>query len=350
MKILVTGSAGFIGHHTAMRLVQDGYQVVGYDSVNEYYELKLKVDRLAQQGFSYEEIGESLSTSSIYPNLRFVKNELENQDALERLFSEEKITHVCHLAAQAGVRYSLEHPRSYISSNVLGTLNILEACRQFHIENLVYASSSSVYGLNKKQPFSEHDGANHPVSLYGATKKSIEMMAHSYSHLYSIPVTGLRFFTVYGPWGRPDMSPMLFARAIQKGEVIKVFNHGEMARDFTYIDDIVEGIVKSILKPAESNRKWDPQSPDPGSSSAPFRIYNIGNGNPVGLMDFIVAMEQAMGKKARLEMYPMQPGDVESTWADTENLTKDFGYQPKVALKEGIESFVKWFKMWEPQF
>ncbi|MDA3851354.1 MAG: NAD-dependent epimerase [Spirochaetaceae bacterium] len=349
MKILLTGAAGFIGHHTAIALLKQGHEVFGLDSISDYYELKLKYGRLQEQGIINPDkiVYGEIYKSTLFENYRFVQLQLEDQSSMDHLFNNENIERVCHLAAQAGVRYSLTHPRSYIDSNVMGTLNILELCRHNSIEHLVYASSSSVYGLNKKQPFSEHHGTNHPVSLYAATKKSNEMMAHSYSHLFGLPVTGLRFFTVYGPWGRPDMAPMLFARAIDKGEPIKVFNYGEMSRDFTYVGDIVQGIILALMNPPGKSETWDAENPDPAFSSAPYKIYNIGNSKPIGLMDFIQTMERVMGKKAQLDMQPMQPGDVISTWADVSDLTMDLGYEPKIDLEEGIGEFVKWFNKYE---
>lgn len=347
MKILLTGAAGFIGHFTALALIKAGHEVIGLDSVNDYYEIALKEGRLAQQGIELKNCHEGeVQFSSLFKNYRFYRDKLENHDFLEKLFANEKFTHVCHLAAQAGVRYSISNPRSYISSNILGTLNILEASRKNSIENLVYASSSSVYGLNKKQPFLESDGANHPVSLYAASKKSTEMMAHSYSHIYGLPVTGLRFFTVYGPWGRPDMAPMLFARAIMENKEINVFNNGEMSRDFTYVEDIVEGIILALFSIAEPSKYWDALSPDPSISEAPFRIYNIGNSKPVKLMDFIHCIEKSLGRKALLNMQPMQAGDVVSTWADTSSIQK-LNYKSKTNLEEGVSQFIDWFLDYE---
>ena len=342
MKILLTGMAGFIGAHTAKRLIQDGHQVVGLDNLNDYYDVRLKYDRLKMLGFKQENYPfDAMITLS--EDCRFIRMNLEDGEGLTELFRKEKFDGVIHLAAQAGVRYSLTNPLAYAESNIKGTLNILEACRHSDTKNLVFASSSSVYGLNQKQPFSEKDSAVHPVSLYAASKKSCEAMAHSYSHLYGIAVTGLRFFTVYGPWGRPDMSPILFASAIKEDRTIQVFNNGDMARDFTYVDDVVEGIVRIIQNPPRADKTWDPENPDPSSSSAPYRIYNIGNGSPVPLMDFIHTIEDAMGKEANMEMRPMQPGDVKKTWADTTLLERDYDYRPQVSIKEGIARFVEWY-------
>ena len=343
MKILLTGMAGFIGCHTAKKLIEDGHDVTGLDNLNDYYDVKLKYDRLKMLGFSQKEFLFGAMVSCM-ERFRFIRMNLEDGGFMTELFQKEKFDGVIHLAAQAGVRYSLSNPIAYGESNVKGTLNILEACRHSGTKNLVYASSSSVYGLNQKQPFSERDSAVHPVSLYAASKKSCEAMAHSYSHLYGIATTGLRFFTVYGPWGRPDMSPILFARAIKDDRVIKVFNNGDMSRDFTYVDDVVEGIVRIIQNPPRENENWDPEKPDPSSSSAPYRIYNIGNGSPVALMDFIRTIEDAMGKKATLEMKPMQPGDVKTTWADTTLLERDYDYKPLVSIEEGIGKFVEWYE------
>ncbi|MDC7221294.1 MAG: NAD-dependent epimerase [Spirochaetales bacterium] len=343
MKILVTGMAGFIGFHTAKRLVSDGHQVIGLDNINDYYDVELKFGRLLDLGFAGNtfEYGKLISCA---PGTSFIKLNLEDGEALLELFKKEKFDGVIHLAAQAGVRYSIKNPLAYAESNVKGTLNILEACRHSGTNNLVFASSSSVYGLNKKQPFKESHTAAHQVSLYAASKRSCEAMAHSYSHLYGISITGLRFFTVYGPWGRPDMSPVLFASAIEEDRPIQVFNNGDMARDFTYVEDVVEGIVRIIQSPPKKDSSWDPEKPDPSSSSAPYRIYNIGNGAPVRLMDFIGTIEKAMGKEAKKEFRPMQPGDVQTTWADTTLLERDYGYKPQVSIEEGIGKFVDWYK------
>jgi len=326
MKILVTGTAGFIGFHLAKKLLERGDEVIGIDNINDYYDVNLKYARLHKLGIDRSKIEDNiLIESSIYPKHKFIKADLENATALNRLFEAQKFDAVCNLAAQAGVRYSIENPHAYIQSNVVGFMNILEACRNYGVRNLSYASSSSVYGLNESQPFKTTDKTDTPISLYAATKKSNELMAHTYSHLYGIQTTGLRFFTVYGPWGRPDMAPMLFADAISNDRAIKVFNHGKMSRDFTYIDDIVDGIIKVIDNPSNYN------------------VYNIGNNAPVSLMEFIETLEDALGKKAEKNFMPMQPGDVESTYADTQDLIDDFGYKPNTKLSDGIGEFVKWY-------
>lgn len=333
MKILVTGTAGFIGYHLAKKLLERGDEVVGLDNINDYYDVNLKYARLAELGIKRDEIKENtLTQSSIYQKHRFIKADLEDAKTLNRLFETEKFDAVCNLAAQAGVRYSIENPHAYIQSNVVGFLNILEACRNSHVKNLVYASSSSVYGLNKEQPFKTTDKTDTPISLYAATKKSNELMAHTYSHLYGINTVGLRFFTVYGPWGRPDMAPMLFADAILNDRAIKVFNHGKMSRDFTYIDDIVDGIVNVIDLQLKNQ------------DERAYRLYNIGNNSPVELMEFIETLEKSLGKEAKKEFLPMQDGDVESTYADVEGLINDFGYKPDTNLSDGVEEFVRWYK------
>jgi UDP-glucuronate 4-epimerase len=327
VKILVTGTAGFIGFHLAKKLLERGDEVIGLDNINDYYDVNLKYARLNELGINQEEIKENkLINSSKYPSHKFIKANLEDSQTIDKLFEEEKFDAVCNLAAQAGVRYSLENPHTYIQSNVVGFMNILEACRNFDVKNLSYASSSSVYGLNKSQPFKTTDVTDTPISLYAATKKSNELMAHTYSHLYNIQTTGLRFFTVYGPWGRPDMAPMLFASAITNDKAINVFNHGKMSRDFTYVDDIVDGIIKVIDNPSNYN------------------VYNIGNNAPVSLMEFIETLEDALGKKAGKNYMDIQPGDVESTYADTQDLIDDFGYKPDTKLSKGIGEFVKWFE------
>jgi UDP-glucuronate 4-epimerase len=349
MKILVTGTAGFIGHNLAKKLLERGDEVVGIDNINDYYDVNLKYGRLEDLGIDTELFKENPSAndyqhSAKYPAHRFLKLDLSDRTGMEKLFEEEKFDAVCNLAAQAGVRYSLENPHAYVDANVVGFLNILEGCRNTGVKNLCYASSSSVYGLNKSQPFRTSDHTDHPVSLYAATKKSNEMMAHTYAHLYGIQTTGLRFFTVYGPWGRPDMAPMLFTDAILHDRPIKVFNYGDMSRDFTYIDDITDGVIKVIDHPAESNPDWDPEHPTPESSSAPYRLYNIGNNQPVSLMKFIETIEEKLGKKAQKEMLPMQPGDVQSTYADVSGLIHEMGYKPDTPLDEGIEKFVRWYR------
>ncbi|HEY9202199.1 MAG TPA: NAD-dependent epimerase [Gammaproteobacteria bacterium] len=330
MKILVTGAAGFIGMHLAKRLLERGDEVVGIDNLNDYYSVQLKHDRLKQlDGFE---------------NFRFIEMDIADREAMAKLFKDEKFNRVMNLAAQAGVRYSLQNPLAYVDSNLVGFANILEGCRHNKVEHLVYASSSSVYGANTDMPFSVHHNVDHPVSLYAATKKSGELMAHTYSHLYGLPTTGLRFFTVYGPWGRPDMSPSLFAGAILRGEAINVFNEGKMQRDFTYIDDIVEGVVRVIDKVAEPNPDFETSEPDPASSYAPYRIYNIGNNEPVQLMEFIETIENAVGKKAEKNMMGMQDGDVVATYANIDALVEAVAFKPATQLKDGIQQFVDWYK------
>lgn len=334
-KILVTGAAGFIGYHLCERLIKDGYQVVGLDNINDYYDVNLKYDRLTELGIerSGAEVFGKEVRSEKHDNFMFVRMNLEDREGLPQLFKEEKFDSVIHLAAQAGVRYSLENPMAYVDSNLVGFMNILESCRHNEIQHLVYASSSSVYGANAKIPFSEEDRVDHPVSLYAATKKSNELMAHTYSHLYNIPTSGLRFFTVYGPWGRPDMAPMLFANAITQDKPIKVFNHGDMSRDFTYIDDIVQGIIITLNNPPSSSE----------DDSRPYQLFNIGNGSPVSLMEFIETMEKALEKKAKKNFMEMQPGDVPRTWADTSQLNA-LRYQSTTGIGEGVAEFVRWFK------
>ena len=345
MKILVTGTAGFIGFHLAKKLLERGDEVVGLDNINDYYDVKLKYGRLEELGIKKENITENeFAQSTLFPKHKFIKLDLADREGMDQLFKEEKFEAVMHLAAQAGVRYSIENPHAYISSNVVGFINILEGCRHHGVKNLSYASSSSVYGLNKSQPFKTSDHTDHPVSLYAATKKSNEMMAHTYSHLYGIQTTGLRFFTVYGPWGRPDMAPMLFTDAILNERPIKVFNHGKMSRDFTYVDDIVDGIINVIDKPAKNNNSWNAEAPTPDSSSAPYKIYNIGNNAPVSLMEFIETIESALGKIAEKNYMPMQDGDVVSTYADVSELTKEFDYQPNTDLSTGINEFTNWYR------
>jgi len=345
MKILVTGTAGFIGSFVAQRLLERGDEVVGLDNINDYYDVNLKYGRLEKAGIKKDQLAwYKFVQSDQYPNYRFIQMNLEDKQALQMLFANEKFDRVCHLAAQAGVRYSIENPYAYVQSNIDGFLNILETCRWNNIEHLVYASSSSVYGLNGKVPFSENDSIAHPVSLYAATKKSNELMAHSYSQLYNLPTTGLRFFTVYGPWGRPDMSPFLFTDAILNDRPIKVFNNGDMLRDFTYIDDITEGVIRSIDKIAQPSPTWDAENPDPSTSSAPYRIYNIGNSSPVRLMDFIQTIEQVCEKEAVKNFLPMQPGDVYQTNADTSALEEAIAYKPSKPIVDGLQETVAWFK------
>ena len=330
MKILVTGAAGFIGMHLSKVLLDRGDEVVGIDNLNDYYDVQLKHDRL--------------KLLEDYDNFTFLKMDMADRDAMDGLFRKHGFNKVMNLAAQAGVRYSLENPHAYVDSNLVGFVNILEGCRHTNVEHLVYASSSSVYGANTNMPFSVHDNVDHPVSLYAATKKSAELMAHTYSHLYGLPTTGLRFFTVYGPWGRPDMSPSLFAGAILRGEPINVFNEGKMQRDFTYIDDIVEGVVRVIDKVAEPAPEFDTSSSDPATSYAPYRVYNIGNNEPVQLMEFIETIENAVGNKAIKNMLGMQDGDVVATYADIDSLVDAVGFKPSTPLKDGIEKFVDWYK------
>ncbi len=349
MKILVTGTAGFIGFHLAKKLLERGDEVVGLDNINDYYDVNLKYGRLKELGLDREEIEKNQSPitnyqSRTYKKHRFYKLNLSDSEAINTLFKEEQFDAVMNLAAQAGVRYSLENPHAYIQSNVVGFLNILEGCRNYGVKNLSYASSSSVYGLNESQPFKTIDKTEHQVSLYAATKKSNEMMAHTYAHLYGIQATGLRFFTVYGPWGRPDMAPMLFTDAILNDRPIKVFNNGKMSRDFTYIDDIVDGIIKVIDNPAQANKEWNAKDPEISSSSAPYRLYNIGNNAPLPLMTFIETIENALGKKAEKNFMPMQDGDVVSTYADVSGLINEFDYKPDTKLADGIGEFIKWYK------
>ena len=329
MKLLVTGAAGFIGYALADSLCQRGDDVVGIDNLNQYYDVELKQARLAQL--------------KAYDNFQFVKMDIADVDALDKLFKQHEFERVLNMAAQAGVRYSLENPRAYIDSNLIGFGNILECCRHHGIEHLVYASSSSVYGANLSMPFSTSDNVDHPISLYAATKKANELMAHSYSHLYQLPNTGLRFFTVYGPWGRPDMSPILFADAITQGNPIKVFNRGRHKRDFTYVDDIVEGVVRCLDRVPAGNPDWSGLDPDPASSSAAWKIYNIGRGEPVELLRYIELLEQALGKTTSKEMLPAQPGDVEDTFADIDALVTDTGYSPAISIEEGLQRFADWY-------
>jgi UDP-glucuronate 4-epimerase len=344
MKILITGTAGFIGFHTACYFLDKGYDVVGLDSINDYYDIHLKYGRLKETGINGEtcEYGKIISSKN-RSGYRFIKTDLEDEETLKSLFQKEKFTRVVHLAAQAGVRYSLTNPHVYIRSNINGFLNLLESCRYNPVEHLVFASSSSVYGLNEQMPFSVKNNVDHPISLYAASKKSNELMAHAYSYLFDIPVTGLRFFTVYGPWGRPDMALFIFTSSILAGKPIDVFNNGEMERDFTYIDDIVEGIGRIVDSPPQGESEWDGKNPDPSKSRAPYRIYNIGNSQPVGLMNFIEAIEDATGRKSVMNFLPLQQGDVTKTWADTEDLFRKFRYKPKTPVKKGVKKFVEWY-------
>lgn len=330
MKILLTGSAGFIGMTTALRLLARGDQVVGLDNLNDYYDVALKESRLKRL--------------TVHKEFKFVKLDVADRPGMEALFAAEKFDRVIHLAAQAGVRYSLQNPHAYIESNILGFTNVLEGCRHNKVQHLVYASSSSVYGGNTKMPFSEHDSVDHPVSLYAATKKSNELMAHTYSHLYSLPTTGLRFFTVYGPWGRPDMALFLFTKAILEGKPIDVFNYGNMQRDFTYVDDIVEGVIRVLDRTATANPAFDSGTSDPATSSAPYRVFNIGNNNPVPLLDFIGCIENALGKKAEKNLLPLQDGDVPATYANTDALNDWVGFVPGTGVQEGVDRFVTWYR------
>ena len=330
MSVLVTGAAGFIGMHVSARLLAEGHAVIGLDNLNDYYEVSLKEARLeqlrGQRGFAFHQL------------------DLADDAGVAALFARATPTQVIHLGAQAGVRYSLTNPHTYVDSNVRGTLNVLEGCRAEGVEHLVFASTSSVYGLNARMPFSTHRGVDHPVSLYASTKRAGELMGHNYAHLFGLPVTALRFFTVYGPWGRPDMSPMLFARKILAGEPIDVFNYGHHQRDFTYIDDIVEGVVRACFKAATPNPHFDRKSPDPASSSAPFRIYNIGHHEPVPLLRFIELLEHELGRKAIQNLLPMQAGDVEATYAEIADLETEVGYRPRVSIEEGVQRFVAWYR------
>jgi UDP-glucuronate 4-epimerase len=330
MKVLVTGCAGFIGMHTALRLLERGDEVVGLDNLNDYYDVALKQARLERL--------------RAFGNFRFDQLDVANREGLQAWWGAQRPQRVVHLAAQAGVRHSITHPYTYFDANLGGFGNVLEACRHHAVEHLVYASSSSVYGGNARLPFSEHDGVDHPISLYAATKKANELMAHAYSHLYRMPVTGLRFFTVYGPWGRPDMALFLFARAILAGEPIDIFNNGQMVRDFTYIDDIVQGVVRVLDKPATPDPAFDPMQPDPATSTAPYRVFNIGNNQPTPLMDYVAALEQALGRQARKNFLPMQPGDVPATFADVDALDRWVGFRPATPVAEGVRRFVDWYR------
>ncbi|MDO6824624.1 NAD-dependent epimerase [Marinobacter sp. 1_MG-2023] len=330
MKILVTGTAGFIGAQLAHRLLERGDEVIGVDNVNDYYDVSLKEARLARL------IG--------HPGFTEVRQDISDRSVMADIFAMHRPERVVHLAAQAGVRYSLENPNAYVDANLVGFMNILEGCRHNGVKHLVFASSSSVYGANEAMPFSVHDNVDHPLSLYAASKKANELMAHSYAHLYGLPITGLRFFTVYGPWGRPDMAPFIFTKKILAGEPIDVFNHGHHKRDFTYIDDIVEGVVRTLDQVAQPNSDWSGQAPDPGTSKAPYRIYNIGSNNPVELSRFIEIIEKRTGKKAQKNLLPMQPGDVVATYADVDDLISDVGYKPATGVEEGISNFVDWYR------
>lgn len=329
MRVLVTGTAGFIGSHLAIRLLQRGDEVIGIDNLNDYYDVSLKEARLERV--------------KAFDGFTEIRENMEDRQVIEELFKKHKPQRVVNLAAQPGVRYSLENPQAYVDSNIVGFVNLLEACRYHAVEHFVYASSSSVYGANTNYPFSIHNNVDHPVSLYAATKKSNELMAHTYSHLFNLPTTGLRFFTVYGPWGRPDMTPYVFAKKIFAGEEINVFNYGDHKRDFTYIDDIVEGIIRTLDHVASPDPKWNGEHPDPGTSKAPWRIYNIGNNNPCTLMHYIEVLEDCLGMKAEKNMLPLQPGDVPYTYADTDDLMNDVGYKPTTTIEEGMAKFVEWY-------
>lgn len=344
-KILITGTAGFIGSYLAKRLIERSDDIMGYDNINDYYDVNLKYARLQNAGINKEQIiNNKMLESNKFSNYLFIKASLEDPDTLKLVFETFKPDVVVNLAAQAGVRYSLENPMTYVNSNIVGFVNILEMCRTYKPDHLVYASSSSVYGLNKKMPLSVSDNVDHPISLYAASKKSNELMAHAYSHLFNVPTTGLRFFTVYGPWGRPDMALFLFTKAILEGKPIDVFNNGDMVRDFTYVDDIVEGIIKVIDNPPSGNKEWSGEYPDPATSPAPYRLFNIGNSSPVNLMDYIGAIEDTLGKTAIKNFLSMQPGDVLATHADISQLEKEIGYKPTTSVKEGIKRFVEWYK------
>jgi UDP-glucuronate 4-epimerase len=349
MKILVTGTAGFIGSHLAIKLLEREDEVVGLDNINDYYDQKVKYGRLQRGGIiDTLEDGPNIEsnkilTSKTNSNYKFIKMNLEDKDAIMELFKNEQFDAVCNLAAQAGVRYSLTNPDAYMDSNIIGFMNILEACRHNDVKNLCYASSSSVYGLKEELPFSTNHDVSHPISLYAASKKANELMAHTYSHLFDISTTGLRFFTVYGPWGRPDMALYLFTKAALEGNTIDVFNNGEMLRDFTYIDDIVEGIIRVIDNPAKKDENWNGKTGQVSTSSAPYKVYNIGNNNPVKLMDFITAIENRLGKKISKNMMPIQPGDVPATFADVKDLVEDLGYKPETPIQDGVNQFVDWY-------
>lgn len=344
-KILVTGAAGFIGFHLTKRLLEQGFDVVGLDIINHYYDVNLKFDRLKELGLEESVIRlNEFSHSVKYKNFRFIKADLADHDFIVSMMNNEQFSSVVNLAAQPGVRYSIQNPRAYTSSNVEGFLSVLEGARQSNIEHLVYASTSSVYGLNANLPFKEKMSTEHPISLYAATKKANEMMAHSYSHLFGLPSTGLRFFTVYGPWGRPDMALSLFAEALIKKEPINVFNHGKMFRDFTYVDDIVESIVLVLFKPAKSNHNWNNLNPEPHTSSAPYQLFNVGNGSPTPLISYLEAIEKSLNLKGNYNMMDIQPGDVISTHADSSELEKYTGFKPKISVEEGVQKFIDWYK------
>ncbi len=344
-KILITGTAGFIGFHLVHKLVQQDYEITGLDNINDYYDVNLKYGRLTESGIQKDRIRDGgYVTSDTFENYRFIMMDLENKNGMRSVFEEGKFDYVVHLAAQAGVRYSLVNPHAYINSNITGFLNILEGCSHNPVKHLIYASSSSVYGANTKMPFSTSHNVDHPVSLYAATKKANELMAHTYSSLYGIPATGLRFFTVYGPWGRPDMALFLFIKAISEGKAIDVYNNGEMQRDFTYIDDIIGGVERLIPKPPQPDPDWNGADPNPETSYAPYKLFNIGNNNPVKLMTFIQTIENALGKKAELNMLPMQPGDVPATYADVNGLMEAVDFKPDTPIEKGVARFVDWYR------
>lgn len=344
-KILITGTAGFIGFHLAERLINEGFEVVGLDVVNDYYDVNLKYARLQEHGINHSELEYGVPQSSTkYSNYRFYKCDLADHDRIVSFMEKEKFDYVVNLAAQAGVRYSIDNPRAYTHSNIDGFLSILEGSRNSKVKHLVYASTSSVYGLNTKMPLSEKAPTEHPMALYAATKKANEMMAHSYSHLFDLPTTGLRFFTVYGPWGRPDMALFLFAEAIRENRPFNVFNHGKMIRDFTYVGDIVESIKRLVVKPAQGNPDWNGDDPEIPSSSAPYQVFNIGNGSPVQLMRYIEALETALGKKGKYNMMDIQPGDVPATHADTTALENYVGFRPNTSVEDGVANFIDWYK------
>jgi len=346
-KVLITGAAGFIGYHLCDRLIKEGYKVIGLDNINDYYDIRLKFARLNELGISIENIHYNEYTQSEQcKNFAFIKLDIKEKHKLIEVFKRYRFNYVVNLAAQAGVRYSIENPDAYLESNIIGFYNVLECCKTYKVKHFIFASSSSVYGLNKKIPFSTHDNVDHPISLYAASKKSNELLAHTYSYLYDLPTTGLRFFTVYGPWGRPDMALFIFTKAILEGKPIDVYNHGNMKRDFTYIDDIIEGVYRIIQKSPQGNKNWDYENPDPASSKAPYKIYNIGNNNPVQLMDFIEAIEEELGKRAEKNFLSMQKGDITASWANVDDLIKAFNYKPDTPINIGIYKFIIWYKQY----
>ena len=345
MKILITGTAGFIGYHLAEKLINENYEVIGLDHINDYYDIDLKYDRLRNHGIEKEAIRDNvLLQSSKYENYKFIRADLQNKQRLLELFEDNKFDIVINLAAQAGVRHSLQHPQDYIDYNITGFLNILEACRRYPVDHLIYASSSSVYGLNKDMPFSTSQNIDHPTSLYAVSKKSNELMAHTYAHLFDVPATGLRFFSVYGTWGRPDMALFIFTKAMLAGEPININNYGDMARDFTYIDDVTESIRRLIPRPPTGNKAWDGKDPDPSTAGSPYQLFNVGYNSPVPLMDFVEEIENQLSITAKKNMRGMQPGDVKETWADSEDLYAYIDYEPQVGIKKGVEKFIKWYK------